>query len=143
MQPNTPSESPSPLERYIEQLRAMEIDIEAMDAQAARIRQDHLEFVLVVATDEPAFFQLMLPGVWQAADAANRLLLLETANDVMNTLKAAKLVVHNEAVHVSVEQFVEGPDQGVALIPGLLELLKSAVAEFQERLGMGEAPRVH
>ncbi|MGM8851447.1 hypothetical protein ACUN9V_07365 [Salinicola sp. V024] len=143
MQPNTPSDSPSPLEQYIEQLRAMEIDIEAMDAQAARIRQDHLEFVLVVATDEPAFFQLMLPGVWQAADAANRLLLLETANDVMNTLKAAKLVVHNEAVHVSVEQFVEGPDQGVALIPGLLELLKSAVAEFQERLGMGEAPRVH
>jgi len=143
MQPNSPSESPSPLEQYIEQLSAMEIDIEAMDAQAARIRQDHLEFVLVVATDEPAFFQLMLPGVWQAADAANRLLLLETANDVMNTLKAAKLVVHNEAVHVSVEQFVEGPDQGVALIPGLLELLKSAVAEFQERLGMGEAPRVH
>lgn len=143
MQPNTPSDSSSPLEQYIEQLRAMEIDIEAMDAQAARIRQDHLEFVLVVATDEPAFFQLMLPGVWQAADAANRLLLLETANDVMNTLKAAKLVVHNEAVHVSVEQFVEGPGQGVALIPGLLELLKSAVAEFQERLGMGEAPRVH
>ncbi|MDF3919654.1 hypothetical protein R5R73_03160 [Salinicola sp. LHM] len=143
MQSDTSHEAPTPLERYIEQLRAMEIDIEAMDAQAARIRQDNLEFVLVVATDEPAFFQLMLPGVWQAAAATNRTLLLETANDVMNTLKAAKLVVHNEAVHVSVEQFVEGPDQGVALIPGLLELLKSAVAEFQERLGMGEAPRVH
>ncbi|WP_110656607.1 hypothetical protein [Salinicola halimionae] len=143
MQANTPLEPNTPLERYIEKLRAMEIDIEAMDDQAARIRQDHLEFVLVVAADEPAFFQLMLPGVWQAADAANRTLLLETANDVMNILKAAKLVVHNEAVHVSVEQFVEGPDQGVALIPGLLELLKSAVAEFQERLGMGEAPRVH
>lgn len=143
MQADTPLETNTPLERYIEKLRAMEIDIEAMDDQAARIRQDQLEFVLVVATDEPAFFQLMLPGVWQAAESTSRMLLLETANDVMDTLKAAKLVVHNEAVHVSVEQFVEGPDQGVALIPGLLELLKSAVAEFQERLGMGEAPRVH
>ncbi|WP_251977660.1 hypothetical protein [Salinicola avicenniae] len=133
----------TPLELYIEQLRAQDIDIEAMDEQAARLRQDELEFVLVVAADEPAFFQLMLPGVWQAAAATDRSLLLETANDVMNTIKAAKLVVHNEAVHVSVEQFVEGPDQGVALIPGLMELLKSAVAEFQERLGMGEAPRVH
>lgn len=133
----------TPLERYIEQLREMEIDIEAMDTHAARIRQDELEFVLVVAADEPAFFQLMLPGVWQTAAATHRSLLLDTANDVMNTIKAAKLVVHNEAVHVSVEQFVEGPDQGVALIPGMMELLKSAVAEFQERLGMGEAPRVH
>ncbi|GHB18051.1 hypothetical protein [Salinicola rhizosphaerae] len=133
----------TPLEQYIEQLSAQGIDIEAMDGQAARLRQDELEYVLVVAADEPAFFQLMLPGVWQAAAATNRALLLETANDVMNTIKAAKLVVHNEAVHVSVEQFVSGPDQGVALIPGLMELLKSAVAEFQERLGMGEAPRVH
>ncbi|WP_157958333.1 hypothetical protein [Salinicola lusitanus] len=143
MQTDTSQEANAPLARYIEQLRAMEIDIEAMDTHAARIRQDQLEFVLVVAADEPAFFQLMLPGVWQAAETTTRTLLLETANEVMNTLKAAKLVVHNEAVHVSVEQFVEGPDQGVALIPGLLELLKSAVAEFQERLGMGEAPRVH
>lgn len=143
MQDDTSHETNTPLQSYIDQLRTMQIDIEAMDDQAARIRQDNLEFVLVVAADEPAFFQLMLPGVWQAAQHANRTLLLETANDVMNTLKAAKLVVHNEAVHVSVEQFVAGPDQGVALIPGLLELLKSAVAEFQERLGMGEAPRVH
>ena len=110
MQADTGQESNAPLQRYIEQLRAMEIDIEAMDTHAARIR---------------------------------RVLVLETGNEVMNTPKAAKLVVQNEAVPVSVEQFVEGPDQGVALIPGLLELLKSAVAEFQERLGMGEAPRVH
>ncbi|WP_110689128.1 hypothetical protein [Salinicola endophyticus] len=137
------SSEQTPLAHYIERLRAQEIDIEAMDEQAARLRQDHLEFVLVVAADEPAFFQLMLPGVWQAAAASNRLRLLETANDVMNTIKAAKLVVHQEAVHVSVEQFVSGPEQGAALIPGLMELLKSAVAEFQERLGMGEAPRIH
>ncbi len=137
------SSEQTPLAQYIERLRAEEIDIEAMDEQAARLRQDHLEFVLVVAADEPAFFQLMLPGVWQAAASSNRLRLLETANDVMNTIKAAKLVVHQEAVHVSVEQFVSGPEQGAALIPGLMELLKSAVAEFQERLGMGEAPRIH
>ncbi|WFF41668.1 hypothetical protein EVC62_09210 [Salinicola endophyticus] len=137
------SSEQTPLAHYIERLRAQEIDIEAMDEQAARLRQDHLEFVLVVAADEPAFFQLMLPGVWQAAASSNRLRLLETANDVMNTIKAAKLVVHQEAVHVSVEQFVSGPEQGAALIPGLMELLKSAVAEFQERLGMGEAPRIH
>ncbi|KFF47526.1 MULTISPECIES: hypothetical protein [unclassified Salinicola] len=137
------SSEQTPLAQYIERLRAEEIDIEAMDEQAARLRQDHLEFVLVVAADEPAFFQLMLPGVWQAAASTNRLRLLETANDVMNTIKAAKLVVHQEAVHVSVEQFVSGPEQGAALIPGLMELLKSAVAEFQERLGMGEAPRIH
>lgn len=132
----------TPLERYIELLHEQDIEIEAMDEQAARLRQDELEFVLVVAADEPAFFQLTLPGVWQSS-AADHLRLLDTANDVMNTLKAAKLVVHNEAVHVSVEQFVSGPDQGAALIPGLMELLKSAVAEFRERLGMGEAPRVH
>ncbi|WP_353980094.1 hypothetical protein [Salinicola endophyticus] len=137
------SSEQTPLAQYIERLRAEEIDIEAMDEQAARLRQDHLEFVLVVAADEPAFFQLMLPGVWQTAPSTNRLRLLETANDVMNTIKAAKLVVHQEAVHVSVEQFVSGPEQGAALIPGLMELLKSAVAEFQERLGMGEAPRIH
>ncbi|WP_106419299.1 hypothetical protein [Salinicola tamaricis] len=112
------SSEQTPLAQYIERLRAEEIDIEAMDEQAARLRQDHLEFVLVVAADEPAFFQLMLPGVWQAAASSNRLRLLETANDVMNTIKAAKLVVHQEAVHVSVEQFVSGPEQGAALIPG-------------------------
>ncbi|WP_110670534.1 hypothetical protein [Salinicola halophilus] len=141
---NSTSTQPStPIEEYIARLGVSDIEIEAMDDQAARLRHDGLEFVLVVAPDEPAFFQLMLPGVWQAADATDRLRLLETANDVMNTLKAAKLVVHNQAVHVSVEQFVAGPEQGAALIPGLMELLKSAVAEFQERLGMGEAPRVH
>lgn len=133
----------SQIEHYMEQLSAADFEIEAIDAHAARLTLDNLEFVLVVAEDEPAFFQLMLPGVWQAGAATDRAVLLETANDVMNTIKAAKVVIHGEAVHVSVEQFVEGPEQGVALIPGLMELLRSAVAEFHERLGMGEAPRVH
>lgn len=131
------------IEHYVKQLSAGGVQIELIDTHAARIVLDKLEFVLVVAEDEPAFFQLMLPSVWQASASTDRAMLLETANDVMNTIKAAKVVVHNDAVHVSVEQFVEGPQQGVALIPGLMELLRSTVAEFHERLGMGPAPRIH
>ncbi|MFC0267777.1 hypothetical protein [Kushneria aurantia] len=131
------------IEHYVAQLGADDFQIEAIDAHAARITLDSLEFVLVVAADEPSFFQLMLPSVWQAGATTDRTLLLETANDVMNTIKAAKVVIYGEAVHVSVEQFVEGPQQGVALIPGLMELLRSAVADFHERLGMGQAPQVH
>lgn len=131
------------IEHYIEGLRALDLQVEAIDTHAARITLESLEFILVVAEDEPAFFQLMLPGVWQADAGTDRAQLLDVANDVMNAIKAAKVVIHGEAVHVSVEQFVAGPEQGIALVPGLLELLRSAVAEFHERMGMGPAPRVH
>ncbi len=131
------------IEHYIESLSAMDFQVEAIDTHAARITLDNLAFVLVVAEDEPAFFQLMLPGIWQADAGTDRAQLLDIANDVMNAVKAAKVVIHGDAVHVSVEQFVAGPEQGVALIPGLLELLRSVVAEFHERMGMGAAPRIH
>ncbi|RKR06674.1 hypothetical protein C7446_0666 [Kushneria sinocarnis] len=137
MQPN------AQLAHYLHDLQSQSHDCELIDSHALRITHEGLEFVLVVAEDEPAFFQLMLPGAWQAGAGSDRTALLEATNDVMNTLKAAKLVIHGEGIHVSVEQFVEGPEQGVALLPGMLELLRSAVAELHERLGMGEAPRVH
>ncbi|WP_158700968.1 hypothetical protein [Phytohalomonas tamaricis] len=137
MQPNPQ------LESYLQLLDKSNLSIEVVDRHAAKITSDALEFILVVAEEEAAFFQLMLPNAWQASAGTERGALLDATNDVMNTIKAAKLVIIGESVHVSVEQFVSGPEQGAALIPGLMELLRGAVAELHERLGMGEAPRLH
>ncbi|MCM5703983.1 hypothetical protein [Larsenimonas salina] len=135
---------PNPnLARYLTPLDAHGIESEVVDPHAARLISDDIEFMLVVADDEPAFFQLILPNAWQTSADDDSAILLEAANDVMNAIKAAKIVLHSEGLHLSVEQFVSGPDQGAALLPGLVELLKSATGELHERLGMGHAPRIH
>ncbi|MCM2130105.1 hypothetical protein [Larsenimonas rhizosphaerae] len=117
-------------------------EVEVVEDHAARLTNDGVDFMLIAAEDEPSFFQLLLPNAWPTG-TDDQALMLEAANEVMNTLKAVKIVLMEDTVHLSVEQFVSGPDQGGQLLEGLIELLKSAAAELHERLGMGKAPLVH
>ncbi|ANF58818.1 hypothetical protein [Halotalea alkalilenta] len=137
MQPNPA------LEHYLEAMEGAGIDAVAVDTNALRISRDGLDYVLVVAEDESTFFQLMLPHAWPLDTHTVRSGVLEAANRVMNRLKAVKLLLQNDAIHVSVEQFVDTPELGASMVPGMIELINSATAELHSELGPGAAPRLH
>lgn len=99
---------------------------------------DDLGFYIAVTESDPGFFQLVLPGIWGIESEGERVRAFQAINHANRQVKAAKLYVANDKVWVSVEMFVEKPEDFKAVFDRSRETLMGAAAVYARAMRASE-----
>lgn len=79
---------------------------------------------------DPFYFRLILPNVFEVTEA-NKQDIYETINRMNTEIKAAKATIINNAVWVSIEQFVYSRDKIDELFNRAIAVLEAFVNRFR------------
>lgn len=86
--------------------------------------------MFVFDESDPFYFRLILPNVFEVTEA-NRQDMYETINRMNTEIKAAKATIINNAVWVSIEQFVYSRDKIDELFNRAIAVLEAFVNRFR------------
>ena len=84
--------------------------------------------------DDPLFFRLTLPGIFDVTDE-NRATVLEAINEVNRVMKVAKTLVPRNSVWIYAEMLMDSTPVLDDMVPRLLNILMSARQEFYDQIG--------
>lgn len=86
--------------------------------------------MFVFDESDPFYFRLILPNVFNVTEA-NKQDMYETINRMNTEIKAAKATIINNAVWVSIEQFVYSRDKIDELFNRAISVLEAFVNRFR------------
>ena len=89
-------------------------------------------FVFIENDDDPDFFQLLLPNIYDVTED-NRDIVLETVNKVNQSMKVAKACVVENSVWIFFETILDSTPDVSDIIPRALRILQSTQQEFYEQ----------
>jgi hypothetical protein len=87
-------------------------------------------YMFVFDESDPFYFRLILPNVFNVTEA-NKQDMYETINRMNTEIKAAKATIINNAVWVSIEQFVYSRDKIDELFNRAISVLEAFVNRFR------------
>jgi hypothetical protein len=94
-----------------------------------------LTYVIMMSAQDPAFFRLLLPGFWAAADDAERRDAYEAANHTTGVMKVAKVTIDDQGnASASAELFVGSAEQALGVLVRCLSALQGAAQTFVNRI---------
>ena len=91
-------------------------------------------FVFIENDDDPDFFQLLLPNIYDVTED-NRDIVLETVNKVNQSMKVAKACVVENSVWVFFETILDSTPDVSDIIPRALRILQSTMRTVVRGLG--------
>ena len=104
------------------------------DDQDIIFKYQMLTFIYFSTDDDPRFFRLAMPGIFDVTDE-NRVTVLETINEVNKTMKVAKLLIPRNDVWIATEIMMDSTPVLDDLVPRLLGILLNSRKEFYEQIG--------
>lgn len=99
-----------------------------------RFRHEGRTLFLIPYERDPGYFCVAYPGVRECESPEEEARALEAANRVNRDLKAAKCVLHDGVVWITVEQFFDPPEGYRAVLSRLLDVIGAAAWQFRERM---------
>jgi hypothetical protein len=87
-------------------------------------------YVIEVCPDDPTYFRLILPAIWQITSEAERHRALAVADSVTMTVKGAKVFIVGDYVWVSVELFLNVPTDFEGVFPRAIGTASGSAAMF-------------
>jgi hypothetical protein len=91
-------------------------------------------FFIDVHEDDPEFFMIALPNIWPIESAEERIQVLSAAAHTNENEKAAKVFTKKDDVWITIEMFVNDPEDFKTVFDRSLEAIDSAVDTFVARM---------
>lgn len=98
------------------------------------------DFGFYIAVDEKdsGYFQMVMPGIWEIESEGERARAVQAINQTNRQVKAAKLYIVNDNIWVSVEMFVEKPEDFKAVFDRSKETLVGAAKIYARAMHASE-----
>jgi hypothetical protein len=93
-----------------------------------------LTWLILVDANDPTFFRVTIPTVWQIEDPLERLRVIEAANEASARIKVAKVYVVDDYAWVSVELLLDKPQRAGKHLDRVLTLATDALLAFAEAM---------
>lgn len=87
-------------------------------------------FALMVNENDPYFFHLVLPGIWEIESDDERKKAINAANYSTGISKVAKVFVRNNDVHATAEMFIDNPEIIKPVFERVLYAVDNAAKNF-------------
>lgn len=125
---------------YVSFLNEKGFDGVAVDKDGdVEFRDDKFTFFIAVTEKDPQFFQVVLPAFWSLDSAEERARAFMAVNKTNSQVKAAKLYVVNNNTWVSVEMFVEKPEDFKAVFDRSKMTLLGAARVYAQAMRESES----
>jgi hypothetical protein len=95
--------------------------------------QDHSYF-LEVNENDTEFYRLVLPNIWPIESELERLKVFKAIDEVNKTKKVVKAYTTNDNVWITVEMFMDKPDNFIGSFERQFEVINGAVELFVEKM---------
>lgn len=95
-----------------------------------RFKREGKVYFIQVSDKDPEFFTVVLPNIWPIENEKERLQVLVAADASNAKSKVSKVYTMGDNVWVSIELFVERPEQFKAVFKRALSALDNGVANF-------------
>jgi hypothetical protein len=95
--------------------------------------KDHSYF-LEVNEGDTEFYRLVLPNIWPIESELERLKVFKAVNEVNKTKKVAKAYAVNDNVWITVEMFIDKPDNFIGSLERQFKVISEAVDTFVEAM---------
>ncbi len=99
-----------------------------------QFEREELAYFISVHPDDPQFFGLMLPYIWEIESDQERLYALFACNVANASTKVAKVQVVGDNVWVSAELFVPKPTEFRSVLSRLFSAMDSAMMKFVDTM---------
>lgn len=87
-------------------------------------------YFLEVNEDDTEFYRLVLPNIWPIESELERLKVMKAVNEVNKTKKVAKAYAVNDNVWLTIEMFVDKPDNFIGSFERQFRVINQAVEVF-------------
>jgi hypothetical protein len=91
-------------------------------------------YFLEVNENDTEFYRLVLPNIWPIESELERLKVLKAVNEVNKTKKVAKAYTTNDNVWITVEMFVDKPDNFIGSLERQFKVINESVKLFVEKM---------
>jgi hypothetical protein len=97
-------------------------------------KRENLHFVILPEGDDPSYFRLALPGIYKCQDEAAKVKAFAAMVRAGGDIKAAKLVMINDSVCVTVEMFVPSVDYTESIFARCIDCILRASGQFMNAI---------
>lgn len=98
------------IEMYVEFLKQEGYSPKVTDSGNVLFKREGFSFFIAVDEKDPNFFQLVLPGIWEIESSSEKKKAQDSINTANYETKTAKGYIVDGDVSVSVELFVDSPE---------------------------------
>ncbi|WP_052333966.1 YbjN domain-containing protein [Neolewinella persica] len=91
-------------------------------------------YFLEVNENDTEFYRLVMPNIWPIESELERLKVLKAVNEVNKTKKVAKAYAVNDNVWLTVEMFIDKPDNFIGSLDRQFKVINEAVETFVEAM---------
>jgi hypothetical protein len=121
-------------ELFLEILDQINVDGEIDGDGDIQFEYKDRSYFLEVNENDTEFYRLVLPNIWPIESALERLKVLKAINEVNKTKKVAKAYATNDNVWITVEMFIDKPDNFIGSLERQFKVINEAVDLFVEEM---------
>lgn len=119
---------------YLDHLRQEGYTPETDGEGDIHFKQEGFLFYIIIDDKDPAYFHLVLPGIWSLESSQERARALEVCALVASATKVVKLFPVRDSIWVTAELFLAQPEDFKAVLRRCLRLLPAAAHDFAAKM---------
>lgn len=119
---------------YINILDQIKVNGEVDGDGDVQFSYEDRSYFLEVNENDTEFYRLVLPNIWPIESELERLKVFKAVNEVNKTKKVAKAYVTNDDVWITVEMFIDKPDNFIGSLERQFKVINEAVKLFVDEM---------
>lgn len=121
-------------ELYTNVLDQIDVEGEVDGDGDIQFSYDDRSYFLEVNENDTEFYRLVLPNIWPIESELERLKVFKAVNEVNKTKKVAKAYITNDNVWITIELFIDKPDNFIGSFERQFKVINEAVKTFVEAM---------